>query len=210
MNNITDIAQIAHEVNAAFCKSIGDDSQSTWEDAPEWQKESALAGVHFHIDNPDAPASASHDSWMTQKLNDGWIYGPVKDPELKQHPCIVPFSELPKEQQAKDYIFSSVVFCMEQMSSTPTGDDVKRMAYDVVGAYLAPRGVLLPSWDDLTEHQRRSLERLVSGAYVARPDFVNELPEEHMASAYAIVQAIYDAELFWNIPVYTTEIRSEA
>jgi hypothetical protein len=50
---------------------------------------------------------------MKQKLDDGWKYGPVKDPEKKEHPCLVSFSELPKEQQAKDFIFRAIVHCFK-------------------------------------------------------------------------------------------------
>ena len=63
----------------------------------------------LHVDNPDLPASASHESWMREKLEAGWIYGPVKDPDVKQHPCLVPFDELPVEQQMKDVLFIAVV-----------------------------------------------------------------------------------------------------
>ena len=36
--NIVKIAKIAHEVNRTYCIEIGDDSQLSWKDAPEWQK----------------------------------------------------------------------------------------------------------------------------------------------------------------------------
>jgi len=106
------IARIAHEVNRAYCQSIGDDSQVAWEYAPQWQKDSALAGVHLHIENPDAGVAASHESWMSHKISDGWVYGAVKCPELKQHPCIVPFDELPSEQKAKDFLFRGTVHAL--------------------------------------------------------------------------------------------------
>lgn len=106
------VARVAHEVNRAYCQSLGDNSQPTWEDAPEWQRESAIKGVVFHVKNPDAGPEASHESWFAQKVADGWIYGEVKDPENKTHPCMVPFSELPKEQQAKDYLFRAVVHAL--------------------------------------------------------------------------------------------------
>lgn len=104
-----DIARVAHEVNRAYCLALGDLSQPAWEDAPEWQKKSALTGVALHLDNPEASAAASHESWLAEKERDGWVYGPVKDPALKQHPCMVPFEELPIAQQAKDYLFRAVV-----------------------------------------------------------------------------------------------------
>jgi hypothetical protein len=103
------IAQVAHEINKAFCSSIGDDSQPSWEDAPAWQKESAIAGVQFHLDNPDASPSASHESWLAQKEKDGWKYGPEKNAEKKEHPCYVPYSELPVAQQSKDFLFKQVI-----------------------------------------------------------------------------------------------------
>ena len=107
--SIESIAKVCHEANKAYCQSIGDDSQPAWEDAPEWQKKSAIEGVKFNIANPTAPASASHDSWLAVKKADGWKYGPVKDPENKEHPCYVPYEELPVEQQKKDALFKAVV-----------------------------------------------------------------------------------------------------
>jgi hypothetical protein len=107
------IARVCHEVNRAYCQALGDNSQPVWEDAPQWQKDSALLGVDLHVEHPEAGPQASHASWMAQKLAEGWEYGPVKDPEAKRHPCIVPFDALPVEQQAKDFIFRAVVLALE-------------------------------------------------------------------------------------------------
>lgn len=106
---VEQIAQVAHEANAAYCRTIGDYSQLPWDDAPDWQKESAIKGVQFAIENPGAPASAQHDAWLRDKIADGWKYGPVKNPETKEHPCVVSFLELPAEQRTKDYLFRAVV-----------------------------------------------------------------------------------------------------
>lgn len=104
-------ARVCHEVNRAYCQAIGDDSQPAWEDAPDWQKESALLGVDLHTHN-DLTPSASHELWMQNKIADGWTYGLIKDANLKIHPCIKPFDELSKEQQIKDYLFVAVVHAM--------------------------------------------------------------------------------------------------
>lgn len=103
------IAAVCHEANRALCAGLGDYSQPTWPEAPEWQAQSAVTGVKFNLANPDAPASASHDSWLAEKARDGWKYGEVKDPEKKEHPCFVPYEALPKAQQAKDHLFKAVV-----------------------------------------------------------------------------------------------------
>ncbi len=102
------IAGTAHEANRLYCLSIGDDSQPSWYDAPQWQQDSAYVGVRFHAANPDATPEDSHKSWLEQKRLDGWSYGPIKDVEKKEHPCFRPYSELPIEQRAKDAIFASV------------------------------------------------------------------------------------------------------
>ena len=106
------IAKICHEANRGYCEALGDHSQLAWEDAPQWQRDSAVAGVEFICDNPGAKPSASHESWLAQKQADGWKYGVVKDAEKKEHPCFVPYDKLPVEQKAKDYIFGAVVRAM--------------------------------------------------------------------------------------------------
>lgn len=109
---IEKIAQVAHDVNMAYCQAIGDFSQTDWDNAPQWQKDSAIRGVEFHIRHPEAGPEGSHMSWFDQKAEEGWIYGEVKDPAKKTHPCMVPFYELPKEQQAKDFIFRAIVHAL--------------------------------------------------------------------------------------------------
>lgn len=103
------VAQLCHETNRVYCSFLGDNSQQAWADAPDWQKNSAIKGVEFHLNNPDASEASSHESWLEQKRADGWTYGPVKDPEKKEHPCFVPFTALPAEQQVKDALFKAVV-----------------------------------------------------------------------------------------------------
>ena len=46
---------------------------------------------------------------LAQKAADGWKFGPVKNPETREHPCFVPYAELPAAQQAKDHLFTRTV-----------------------------------------------------------------------------------------------------
>lgn len=103
------VAQVCHGTNKAFCETIGDNSQKPWNDAEDWQRNSAIKGVEFSLLNPDAPPSSQHDAWLADKEADGWVYGPVKDPGKKEHPCMVPYDKLPIEQRIKDYLFKAVV-----------------------------------------------------------------------------------------------------
>lgn len=103
------IARVCHEVNAAYCAALGDHSQPLWEEAPQWQKDSAIAGVELHLANPNLGVDASHQAWLEHKRADGWTYGPIKDPAKKEHPCFVPYADLPQEQKVKDFLFRGVV-----------------------------------------------------------------------------------------------------
>ena len=111
--DIQQIASVAHETNRAYCESIGDNSQLPWGMAPYWQKDSAINGVKFHIDNPDSKPSDSHKNWLKEKYTDGWKYGEVKHVGKKEHPCCVPYDELPIEQRVKDSLFVGVVRALE-------------------------------------------------------------------------------------------------
>jgi hypothetical protein len=106
------IAKVCHETNRAYCQTLGDNSQISWEDAPDWQRSSAITGVLYHLGNPNSTPADSHNSWLKEKEETGWKYGAVKNPETKEHPCFVPFEQLPQEQQIKDKLFLSVVRSM--------------------------------------------------------------------------------------------------
>lgn len=110
--NIESIAEVCHEANRAYSAGIGDNSQPHWDDAPDWQRQSAINGVKFHLANPDAGDSGSHENWMRDKLADGWKYGPTKDPAAKEHPCLVPFLQLPAQQRMKDGLFVAIVHAL--------------------------------------------------------------------------------------------------
>ncbi len=107
--DIETVARVAHEANRAYCRALGDATQPSWDEAPTWQRESAIKGVEFAIANPGAPPSASHDSWLDQKRLDGWAWGPEKDPLAKLHPCFVSYEQLPDFQRRKDALFQAVV-----------------------------------------------------------------------------------------------------
>lgn len=104
-------AHAAHEVNRAYCAALGDTSQAEWHAAPEWQRKSALSGVHGVLIQGNGPKE-SHQSWLVEKRADGWVRGDVKNPETKEHPCMVEYEALPEHQRQKDALFVSTVRAM--------------------------------------------------------------------------------------------------
>ena len=107
--HVEKVAKVCHETNRAYCETIGDTSQKSWADAEQWQRDSAIKGVEYALANPHAAPSAQHEAWLNDKTAAGWKYGPVKDVEKKEHPCCVPYSQLPVEQKVKDFLFRGVV-----------------------------------------------------------------------------------------------------
>lgn len=181
---IAAIAAVCHEVNRALCVAFGDLSQKPWAEAEQWQRDSAIRGVEFALANPDAPPSAQHDAWMADKLADGWVYGPVKDPDAKTHPCIVPYDDLPPEQRAKDHTFRAVVATMLRQSATvlmgpqnPTGWKLEDLLPQIAGEVEAktlkiasdPRPVarLVAENNDLIVKHLEEAEKLQRASYAA-------------------------------------------
>ena len=108
---------MCHMANKAWCETNGDTSQKSWDEAEQWQRDSAIAGVEFRIANPRAREDAQHNAWMADKIKDGWVYGETKDAVAKTHPCIVPFDKLPEFQQKKDRIFCAIVDALAPAST---------------------------------------------------------------------------------------------
>ena len=106
-------ARASHEFNRAYCLFLGDPSQPPWDDAPEWQQTSAFNGVEGALKG-NTPEQ-SHEGWLAEKAANGWSYGPVKDPEKKQHPCFVPYSDLPLAQRFKDEGYVNTVRLMARV-----------------------------------------------------------------------------------------------
>lgn len=112
MDRIERIAAAAHEANRIFCEAHGDTSQQSWHVAPKWQQQSAIRGVSVALGG--ATPAQQHEAWMRDKLADGWVFGPIKDPEAKTHPCLVPYEELPEMQRRKDALYIAVVKAMSE------------------------------------------------------------------------------------------------
>lgn len=43
-----------------------------------------------------------HDVWAQSRISDGWRYGPERNDERKEHPCLVEYEELPDSERAYD------------------------------------------------------------------------------------------------------------
>jgi hypothetical protein len=72
------------------------------EEPNEDQFNSLLDGVKYSDKHPNTTLEQNHENWMKMKVSQGWKYGPIKDFNLKTHPDLVPFNDLPEIEKRKD------------------------------------------------------------------------------------------------------------
>jgi hypothetical protein len=104
-------ARAAHEAGRSFSFAIGEEPYPTWEECEESDRVICRIGV-IGIIQYDHTLEQSHKNWVDQKHVAGWKGGPAKDVKNKIHPCLVPYDQLPPEQQIKDELFYKVVKAM--------------------------------------------------------------------------------------------------
>ena len=50
----------------------------------------------------EAMAKNVHEIWAQERIKQGWKYGEKRDDAKKNHPCLVPYEELPEEEKVYD------------------------------------------------------------------------------------------------------------
>lgn len=43
-----------------------------------------------------------HEVWSETRINQGWTYGEQRNDELKTHPCLIPYEDLPESEKEYD------------------------------------------------------------------------------------------------------------
>lgn len=69
----------------------------------------------------EAIAENAHDIWARARMDEGWTYGPVRNDELKQHPDLVPYSQLPDSEKEYDRIMAMNTLRL-----------VRRLGFDII------------------------------------------------------------------------------
>ena len=47
-------------------------------------------------------AENTHDVWAKGRMEEGWVYGEVKDSEKKTTPLLIPYADLPESEKMYD------------------------------------------------------------------------------------------------------------
>ena len=112
MSTVSEIAKVCHEVNRAYCAATGDVRAAPWAYATVAQRESMRRGVEFALEHPAATPADQHAVWLADKIAAGWRYGSLRSEAIKEHPCILPYDQLPQAQRVKDSLFQAIVKAM--------------------------------------------------------------------------------------------------
>lgn len=103
-----EVARVVHEANRALQDIDGDECPS-----PPWASEDpavrALTVRGVALARAGRSPEELHEAWCDGKRADHWVYGEVKSSAAKTHPCLVPYRELPENQQAKDRLLHAIV-----------------------------------------------------------------------------------------------------
>jgi len=97
------IAQNAYEKTQLCRKNRGDFQDLPWAYLEEWKRNDIINTVWFYLMYyPSQGAEECHNSWVADKFLDGWVYGYALLQDKRQHPNLVPFGQLPVEEQIKN------------------------------------------------------------------------------------------------------------
>ena len=44
----------------------------------------------------------THEVWSENRIKDGWTYGEERNDAKKEHPCLIPYEELPESEKEYD------------------------------------------------------------------------------------------------------------
>lgn len=113
---VEDIARVVHAANRELQIIQGDPNPSPpWDEAPDYQVREAISGVGEALRG--ITPEQSHEAWCDRMRGHGWHYGKVKDSAVKTHPCLVPWADLPAEQQQKDILFIAIVRALATLTA---------------------------------------------------------------------------------------------
>lgn len=108
---VDQVAHICHEANRLYVSLVsheqGDKLLPPWPDLAESYRESSRSGVRGAL--AGMTPEQLHSSWMLERRNQGWVYGPVLDREQKIHPNLIAYDKLPEAQRRKDALFMGIV-----------------------------------------------------------------------------------------------------
>jgi class 3 adenylate cyclase len=106
-------------------------------------------------------ARNAHENWANLRMADGWRYGPNRNDAGKEHPCLVPFDELPESE--KEYDRRTALETIKTLLALgyrihPPASESAASTRSSTGLHKQPDG-LAHLLGNLAEHDRASLQK---------------------------------------------------
>jgi RyR domain len=100
-------ARVCHAAHCALQAVQGEPLPSVpgLDDLPAELRRIVIEGVRAARQGEAAPQL--HARWVRAMAALGWTWGPERDPEGRRHPNMVPFPDLPPDEQDKDELFAA-------------------------------------------------------------------------------------------------------
>lgn len=90
-------------VNPVYCSHSDEEkgiSTGGYQPAPLDTRDVVLdAGLRELL---ESLAKQAHEAWAQMRLAEGWRFGPRRDEQRKEHPCLVPYEDLPESEKDVD------------------------------------------------------------------------------------------------------------
>ena len=119
------IAKVIHSANRAYVDAIGGRAVNlTWEEIREEERQGLTKAISNMIIDPQTP-SVSHEQWCLAREKDGWSKDLKYDYNRKTHPNMVPYDQLPFEEQFKDHLFMGIASIFYGAMGLDDADEVK-------------------------------------------------------------------------------------
>jgi hypothetical protein len=106
------IAYLIHNITSHIPRPDGS-LVPLWCDLPNEHKQHASEAVDEIMNSPSRTAEELHNLWMEPLVKNGWTKG-EHNFDLKQHPSIVPFNELPESEILKDELWYHLTECFRK------------------------------------------------------------------------------------------------
>lgn len=103
------ICELCHLANNELMIANNETPCGNWDTLDSHLKQMTRDSVSVIIDKPNITAEDIHNTWMTNKAKDGWVYGDIKDANKKTHPLMIPFADMNAIDKAKDQSFIDIV-----------------------------------------------------------------------------------------------------
>ncbi|MBQ0022222.1 MAG: Ryanodine receptor Ryr [Prevotellaceae bacterium] len=59
--------------------------------------------IRVFISMAEAISKNVHEVWAAGRMREGWTFGPLRNDEKRETPCLVPYEELSDEEKAYDW-----------------------------------------------------------------------------------------------------------